>query len=282
MGTEYMVEWLSKHERLHSPAKPILGFLPALLAIFFVVAFVKDIRKLDEMVRRIHLQAAAIAFLLAVILEFIFDGLESAGNLPRYPERPQPSPRVDWGGRACIFEPEVPMKDSAQVLDHIKKQECTVQSLYLSGVMFVIIYPLGLAYFAFEANWPVFAAWLIFLPCLKWTYLRFFPRIAKWKGYGSVEDKLPANVKKARVEVTYLLASGLSVLPNRETALGNNAKGDGFHTHDNRPHAQPPNGCQQRNSVCSRCGSGQGTSDRECHDAAISSIDCWRASIGAI
>lgn len=79
MATEYMVEWLSKHERLHSPAKPILGFLPALLAIFFVVAFVKDIRKLDEMVRRIHLQAAAIAFLLTVILEFIFDGLESAG-----------------------------------------------------------------------------------------------------------------------------------------------------------------------------------------------------------
>lgn len=105
------------------------------------------------------------------------------------------------------------MKDSAQVLDHIKKQECTVQSLYLSGVMFVIIYPLGLAYFAYEANWPVFAAWLIFLPCLKWTYLRFFPRIAKWKGYGSVEDKLPANVKNARVEVTYYSLLGCPFCP---------------------------------------------------------------------
>jgi hypothetical protein len=46
----------------------MLVFLPALLAILFVVAFVKDVRKLDEMRRRIHLQAAAIAFLLTVIL----------------------------------------------------------------------------------------------------------------------------------------------------------------------------------------------------------------------
>ncbi len=79
VATHYTVEWLFKHEELPSPAKPILGFLPALLAIFFVVALVRDVRKLDEMVQRIHLQAASIAFLLTVILEFVFDGLESAG-----------------------------------------------------------------------------------------------------------------------------------------------------------------------------------------------------------
>lgn len=83
------------------------------------------------------------------------------------------------------------------------KQECTVWSLYLSGAMFVIVYPAGLVFLAYEANWPVFVLWLIFLPCLKWAYLRFFPRISKWKGYGSVDDKLPASVEKACVEVTY-------------------------------------------------------------------------------
>ncbi len=72
-------EWLFKHEELPSPAKSILGFLPALMAIFMVVAILQDVRKLDEMVRRIHLQAASIAFLLTVILTFVFDGLENAG-----------------------------------------------------------------------------------------------------------------------------------------------------------------------------------------------------------
>jgi hypothetical protein len=73
------VKWIFNHVELHSPARPMLGFLPALMAVLFVVAFVKDVRKLDEMRRRIHLQAAAISFLLTVILTFIFDGLKSAG-----------------------------------------------------------------------------------------------------------------------------------------------------------------------------------------------------------
>jgi xanthosine utilization system XapX-like protein len=73
------VKWIFEHEELHSPAKPMLGFLPALLAICFVVAFVKDVQRLDEMRRQIHLQAAAIAFLLTVILTFVLDGLKSAG-----------------------------------------------------------------------------------------------------------------------------------------------------------------------------------------------------------
>jgi len=79
LATQITVQWLFKHEELGFPAKPILSFLPALLAIFFVVALVQDIRKLDEMQRRIHLQAASTAFLLTVTLTFVFDGLESAG-----------------------------------------------------------------------------------------------------------------------------------------------------------------------------------------------------------
>ena len=79
LATALTVQWIFKHEELHSPAKPMLGFLPALMAILFVVAFVKDVRKLDEMIRRIHLQAAAISFLLIVILTFVFDGLKDAG-----------------------------------------------------------------------------------------------------------------------------------------------------------------------------------------------------------
>jgi hypothetical protein len=78
-ATALTTKWIFKHEELHSSARLMLGFLPILLAILFVVAFVKDVRKLDEMGRRIHMQAAAISFLLTVILTFVFDGLKSAG-----------------------------------------------------------------------------------------------------------------------------------------------------------------------------------------------------------
>jgi hypothetical protein len=79
LATALTEQWIFKHGELHSPAKPMLGFLSALLAIFFVVALVRGVRKLDEMVQRIHLQAAAFAFLLTVILAFVFDGLKDAG-----------------------------------------------------------------------------------------------------------------------------------------------------------------------------------------------------------
>jgi len=79
LATGLTVDWIFKHAELHFPARPLFGFLPALLAVLFVVAFVKDVRKLDEMRRSIHQQAAAVSFLLIVILTFVFDGLKTAG-----------------------------------------------------------------------------------------------------------------------------------------------------------------------------------------------------------
>ena len=79
LATALTVQWIFEHRELHTPARQVLGFLPALLAVLFVVAFVRDVRKLDEMRRQIHLRAAAISFLLTVILTFVFDGLKNAG-----------------------------------------------------------------------------------------------------------------------------------------------------------------------------------------------------------
>jgi len=78
-ATGLAVSWLLKHERLNSALRPILGFLPAAMWIFFIVAVARGVRRLDEMGKRIHLQAASIAFLLTVILAYAFVGLEAAG-----------------------------------------------------------------------------------------------------------------------------------------------------------------------------------------------------------
>ena len=76
---EVTVESLFKHRELRSPARPLLGFLPAPLWIFFIVAFVRAVRKMDELQQRIYLQALSVAFGLTIALALIFAGLERAG-----------------------------------------------------------------------------------------------------------------------------------------------------------------------------------------------------------
>jgi hypothetical protein len=78
-ATQLTVAWLFKYAELGSPARVFFGFLPALMWIFVVVAFVQTIRKADELRQRIHMQAVSIASVPAAILILIFSGLERAG-----------------------------------------------------------------------------------------------------------------------------------------------------------------------------------------------------------
>jgi hypothetical protein len=78
-ATGLAVPWLLKHEQFGSTIRPVIGFLPALMWILFIVAVARGIGRLDEMGKRIHLQAASISFLLTVILAYTFVGLEAIG-----------------------------------------------------------------------------------------------------------------------------------------------------------------------------------------------------------
>jgi len=77
--TEVTVEWLFRSGKLHSPARPFLAFLPVLLWIFFVVAFIRAVRRMDELQQQIYLQALSVAFGLTLALTLVFAGLERAG-----------------------------------------------------------------------------------------------------------------------------------------------------------------------------------------------------------
>ncbi len=72
------VLWVFHSEKLSSLSRMVLGFLPALLWIACVVALVRKVSTLDEMGRRIHLQAASIAFVATIILNFVSVGLGEA------------------------------------------------------------------------------------------------------------------------------------------------------------------------------------------------------------
>ena len=77
--TEVTVEWLFKRGGLHSPARLLLAFVPVPLWIFFVVAFVRAVRRMDELQQQIYLQALSVAFGLALALALVFAGLERSG-----------------------------------------------------------------------------------------------------------------------------------------------------------------------------------------------------------
>lgn len=111
------------------------------------------------------------------------------------------------------------MKELACDSEAAQNQKCTVLSLYVSGVVGVILYAAGAIFFVYKHSWIEFLLWLALLPCLKWSYLRFFPRIAKWTSYGRVVDNLPTSVKRARVEVTYYSLLGCPFCPIVERRL---------------------------------------------------------------
>jgi glutaredoxin len=114
---------------------------------------------------------------------------------------------------------EIPVNSVARDSETAKQQQCTVRSLYLSATIGAMGYVVGLVFFAYEANWAALLLWLVFVPCLKWAYVRFFPSTSKWRGYGRVDDTLPASVTKARVGVTYYFLRGCPFCPIVEQRL---------------------------------------------------------------
>jgi len=111
------------------------------------------------------------------------------------------------------------MTDLAHGSETTRKQECTVRSLYFSGAIGAVGYVLGIVFFAYRTKWAALLLWSVLLPGLKWAKMRFFPRISRWLGYGSLDDKQPASVKRAPVEVTYYSLLGCPFCPVVEQRL---------------------------------------------------------------
>ncbi|MEJ7702074.1 MAG: hypothetical protein WKF71_20920 [Pyrinomonadaceae bacterium] len=96
-----------------------VALLPILPFVLFLSMVLAEIRSLDELWRRIHLEALAIAFPLAVLLLMILGLMELATGLS--PERLELSARLDipadflrdWFG---CFDKEIQMKNRLRVL----------------------------------------------------------------------------------------------------------------------------------------------------------------------
>lgn len=70
--------------------------------------------------------------------------------------------------------------------------------------------------------------WLVWLPVVQWAYIRSFPRISRYLGYGRVEDEAIEKVSQAPARVTLYTALGCPFCPLVEKRLAALQKVMGF------------------------------------------------------
>ena len=70
--------WLLARPNYPQPARIVFALLPIPMNLVLLAVIVRRIRQLDEFLRRVHLEAAAIAFLLSALAVFVYEGLEKA------------------------------------------------------------------------------------------------------------------------------------------------------------------------------------------------------------
>jgi len=95
------------------------------------------------------------------------------------------------------------------------KQQCHLSFIYLSWVIFVG----GLVFYLAKGDYPQTVLWLVSVPLLLWAYVRFFPSISRYIGYGSVEDQPAIHVAPAATNVTIYVGLGCPFCPIVKTRL---------------------------------------------------------------
>lgn len=70
--------WLLGHPGFGTPARSLIALLPIPANLILVALIVRAIRQLDEFLRRVHLEAVAIAFLLTGLAVFVYGFLQKA------------------------------------------------------------------------------------------------------------------------------------------------------------------------------------------------------------
>lgn len=97
------------------------------------------------------------------------------------------------------------------------KQQCQMALIYLNWVLYLG----GLIYLVAIGNYPLAVGWLVLLPLGMRAYVRLFPRISVYLGYGHVEDKRAGDATYApmKAKVHFYVALGCPFCPLVEGRL---------------------------------------------------------------
>lgn len=89
------------------------------------------------------------------------------------------------------------------------KQQCHVSFIYGSWLIVVC----GMIFYIAIGNYLQAALWLILIPIFLRLYVRYFPSLSRYMGYGSVKDRPAANVIHTPISVTLYTGLGCPFCP---------------------------------------------------------------------
>jgi Glutaredoxin and related proteins len=115
------------------------------------------------------------------------------------------------------------------------KQECPLAFVVLAWLMYVGAIPV----LAFQRQWLLLAVWIVLAPALMWAYIRWFPSISPYMGYGRLDDRPAVAVATSPVDVTVYTAIGCPFCPIVKRRLTQLQPKMGFQLHDVDVTARP-------------------------------------------
>ena len=89
------------------------------------------------------------------------------------------------------------------------KQQCYLAMIYLNWIVLAGV----LGFFIFKGFYVLALAWLALLPLAMWAYIRVFPSLSQFMGYGRVDDQPAQRLGRVPAKVTLYTALGCPFCP---------------------------------------------------------------------
>ncbi len=89
------------------------------------------------------------------------------------------------------------------------KQQCSVTFVYLSWAIVVT----GIFFLVSTDRYQFAIMWVILIPLIQWLYIRYFPSISAFMGYGRLDDRPVQALARVSRRVTLYSALGCPFCP---------------------------------------------------------------------
>ena len=104
------------------------------------------------------------------------------------------------------------------------KQQCHISFVYASWIILVV----GAGLTLYKGGIVQAVSWVFFVGLFLWLYVKYFPSLAKFMGYGSVADVPANNVQSSKASVILYTGVGCPFCPIVEKRLTELQKKMGF------------------------------------------------------
>ena len=95
------------------------------------------------------------------------------------------------------------------VEDFHMKQQCHIFFLYGSWLILLC----GFIYFLIQGNILQAVLWVCFIALFLWLYVRYFPAVSRFIGYGSVADQPAKDIRPSNIKVILYTGLGCPFCP---------------------------------------------------------------------